>query len=128
MFPGKRRGVGQQRVIQALVGAQMRHGVGNVRRIPVDDSSDHQVQPRSAELLRLGTALGDPTLVEGANFLGQGMPLFALVQPGVTEPPQFRTSSQSSIMWNTAGKQEKTSSPSPLPTIATRPERRSHVA
>jgi hypothetical protein len=37
-------------------------------------------------LLRLGTALSDPTLVEGANFLSQKVPLFALVQPGVTAP------------------------------------------
>ncbi len=86
MFPGERRAVDQQRVIQALVGAQMRDGVGDVARIPGDDGGDHEVQPRSAELLRLGTALGDPALVEGANFLSQEVPLLTLIQPGVTAP------------------------------------------
>ena len=86
MFPGERRGVDQQRVIHTLPGTQMRHGVGDVGRIPGDDGGDHEVQPRSAELLRLGIALGDSALVEGANFLSQEVPLLTLVQPGVTAP------------------------------------------
>jgi len=41
-------------------------------------------------LLRLRAAVGDSTLLEGANKLDKEMALFALVQPGVAAPAQSR--------------------------------------
>jgi hypothetical protein len=41
-------------------------------------------------LLRFCAAVGDPALLEGADDLREGMTLFALVEPGVAAPAQFR--------------------------------------
>ena len=40
--------------------------------------------------MRLGAAIGDPALFEGTDDLRKGMALFALVEPGVAAPTQFR--------------------------------------
>jgi hypothetical protein len=61
----------------------MLDGIGQVGRVPVDDRGDHQVQPRRPELLRIVTAIGDATLLECANDLGQGVALLAFVQAGL---------------------------------------------
>ncbi len=45
--------------------------------------SDHQVQPRRAELLRFLAAVGDAALLERADHLGQRVPLLTLVQAGL---------------------------------------------
>ena len=58
--------------------------------IPEDDRGDGEVEPRGAKLLGLDAAIGDPALLEGADDLHKGMTLFALVEPGVAAPPQFR--------------------------------------
>ena len=91
MLPAQRCRMGEQRRGYDLAGgAQVRHGIGDVGRIPIDDGGDHQVQPRGSELLRLHAAVGDAALLEGADDLGKEVALFALVQPGVAAPAQFR--------------------------------------
>lgn len=42
------------------------------------------------ELLRIRAAVGDPSLLEGADHLRQGVPLLALVQPGMTKLSELR--------------------------------------
>jgi hypothetical protein len=69
-------------------GAQVCHGIGDVGRVPVDDRGDDQVQPRCPVLLRLGAAVCDPTLLEGADDLREEMTLFGLVQAGVAASTQ----------------------------------------
>lgn len=41
----------------------MRHGVGDVGGVPVDDGGDDEIQPRGPELLRLGTTVGNSALL-----------------------------------------------------------------
>ena len=43
-------------------GAHVRDGLGDIGRVPVDDGGDHEVQPRSAELLRFLVVVGDAPL------------------------------------------------------------------
>ena len=84
VFTGERRRVGEQGVQDgfALV-AHVLDGVGQVGRVPINDGGDHQVQPRHPELLCFLAAVGDAALLERADHLGQGVPLFALVQAGL---------------------------------------------
>jgi hypothetical protein len=46
--------------------------------------------PEARELLRFRAAVGDAPLLEGANYLGEEVALFALVQPGLAAPAQLR--------------------------------------
>ena len=83
--------MGEQRIRRRLSYLmQVSHGIGNIGGVPEDDSGDDEVEPRGAKLLRLGAAIGDPTLLEGADDLREGMTLLALVEPGVAAPAQFR--------------------------------------
>ena len=67
MLPGERRGVDKQFGWYRLVAAaQVIDGVGQIGRVPVDDGGDYQVQTRGAELLRVGTTVGDAPLLERA--------------------------------------------------------------
>ena len=69
MLPSQRGGVRQQCVGDALASAQVGDGIGDVGGIPVDDGGDDEVEPRSTTLLSFQVAIGDPALVEGADFL-----------------------------------------------------------
>ena len=91
MLPCQRRGMGEQfgRHRWPLV-SQVIDGVGQVCRIPVDDSRDDEVQTGSPELLRVCAAVSDAPLLERADHLGQRVALLALVQAGVTELPELR--------------------------------------
>ncbi len=61
------RGVDKQFSWYRLVAAaQVIDGVGQIGRVPVDDGGDYQVQTRGAELLRVGTTVGDAPLLERA--------------------------------------------------------------
>ncbi len=71
--------------------AQMGDGIGNVGGIPENDRGDDEVEAGGAKLLRLGAAIGDPALLEGADDLREGMTLLALVEAGMAAPAQFRT-------------------------------------
>lgn len=64
--------------------AQVIDGIGQVGRIPVDDSGDDEVQTGGTELLRIWTAVSDAPLLERADHLGEGVALLAVVQAGVT--------------------------------------------
>ena len=74
---------------RAAFAAQIIDGIGEVRRIPVDDSGNHQVQTGSPELLRVRTAVSDAPLLERADHLGECVSLLALVQAGVAELPEL---------------------------------------
>jgi hypothetical protein len=49
--------------------AQMRDGVGDVGGVPERDRGDDEVEAGGPKLLRLAAAVGDPTLLEGADDL-----------------------------------------------------------
>jgi len=90
VLPAQWRGVGEQLGRHHLPGrTQMRDGVRQVGRIPVDDSGDDKVQARGAELLRLCASLRDASLPECADHLGQRMSLLALVQAGMAAPKAY---------------------------------------
>ena len=55
--------------------AEVIDGIGQIGRVPVDDGGDHQVQARGAELLRVLASVGDATLLEGADDLGERVAL-----------------------------------------------------
>jgi hypothetical protein len=74
----------------ALLPPPMGDGIGDVGGVPEHDRGDDEVEPGGAELLRFCAAVGDPALLEGADDLHEGMTLFALVEPGVAAPAQFR--------------------------------------
>jgi hypothetical protein len=76
-------------------GAEVGDGVGDVGGVPEDDRGDDEVEAGGTKLLRLGTAVGDPPLLEGADDLRERMTLLALVEAGVAAPgaiPGFRAS------------------------------------
>jgi hypothetical protein len=80
MLPAQRCRVGEQRLGYGLAcGAQVCDGIDDVGRIPIDDGGDDQVQPRGPELLCLRAAVGDATLLESANDLGEEVALLALL-------------------------------------------------
>lgn len=59
VLPGQRRRVGEQRSRHGLaLVPQVPDGIGQVSRVPVHDSDDHQVQPGCPELLRFLPAVG----------------------------------------------------------------------
>ena len=70
--------------------AQMRDGVGDIGGVPEHDRGDDEVETGGAKLLRLGAAVGDPALLEGADDLREGVTLLAFVKAGVAAPTQFR--------------------------------------
>ena len=67
-------------------GAKMGHGVGQISRVPIDDSGDDQVEPGGAILLGFRSAIRDAALLERADRLGQGVALLAFVQSGMAAP------------------------------------------
>src|ERR1700730_12471344 len=54
------------------------------------DRGDEEVEAGGTKLLRLGTAVGNPALLEGADDLREEMTLLALVEPGLAASAQFR--------------------------------------
>src|ERR1700730_8841332 len=70
------------------------HGDGRWRRrcsgVPEHDRGDEEVEAGGTKLLRLGTAVGNPALFEGADDLREEMTLLALVEPGLAASAQFR--------------------------------------
>ncbi|ODR92241.1 hypothetical protein A8M32_06265 [Sinorhizobium alkalisoli] len=69
---------------------QVRHGVGHIDRVPIDDCRDDEVQARRPVLLGLMTAVDDAPLSERVDGLRQGMALLAFVEPGVASAAQCR--------------------------------------
>ena len=61
------------------------HGIGG---IPEDDGGDDQVETRGSVLLGLMAAVDDSPLPEGVDGLRKGMPLLALVEPGLAAAPE----------------------------------------
>jgi hypothetical protein len=49
-----------------------------------------RLRPEARNLLRLGTAVGNPALSEGADDLREERTLLALVEPGTAASTQFR--------------------------------------
>ena len=91
MLPAQRRCMAEPCVGGRLsYRTQVGHAISNIGGIPEDDRGDDEVEPRGAKLLGLDAAIGDPALLDGADDLHKGMTLFALVEPGVAAPPQFR--------------------------------------
>ncbi len=70
--------------------AEVIGGVGQIGRVPIDDGGDHQVQARCAELLRILSSVGDATLLEGADDLGERVALLTLVQTRLAELAELR--------------------------------------
>ena len=66
-------------------GSQMRHGVGDIGRVPEDYGSDDEVEPGSPELLGFVGAISDPPLLERADRARQLMALFDFCsgRPGI---------------------------------------------
>ena len=64
-------------------------GVGDIGGVPEHDRGDDEVEAGGAKLLRLGAAVGDPALLEGADDLREGVALLAFVEAGVAAPTQF---------------------------------------
>lgn len=90
MLPGERRGVGQRRVGYRFAdGPKVRHGIGGVGRVPMHGRRDHEIKTGRSELLRILAAVGNATLLECANYLGQRVALLALVQPGLAPLSQY---------------------------------------
>ncbi len=69
---------------------EMGDGVGDVGGVPEHDRGDDEVEAGGTKLLRLGTAVGNPALFEGADDLREEMTLLALVEPGMAASAQFR--------------------------------------
>ena len=84
MLPGARRCMAEKHVWHrfALV-SQVLDGIGQIGRIPVYESGDHEVGPGNAELLRFVGAIGDAALFERADDPGQSVALLSLVQTGL---------------------------------------------
>src|SRR5690349_23147889 len=68
----------------------MGHGIGDVGGIPEHNRGDDKVKAGGSKLLRLGAAVGNPALFEGADCLREEMTLLALVEPGMAASAQFR--------------------------------------
>ena len=75
----------------------MGDGVGDVGGVPEHDRGDDEVEAGGTKLLRLGTAVGNPALFEGADDLREEMTLLALVEPGWQRRRNSGLSSQSSM-------------------------------
>ena len=73
---------------------EMGDGVGDVGGVPEHDRGDDEVEAGGAKLLRLGIAVRNPALFEGADDLREETTLLALVEPGMAALAQFRLSSQ----------------------------------
>lgn len=85
MLPRERGRVGEQLVRhRSALALKMLDDIGHIGRVPISDGGDHQVHSGRSELLCILSAIGDAPLVEGADHLGQGVALFALVQPSLT--------------------------------------------
>jgi hypothetical protein len=69
---------------------EMGDGVGDVGGVPEHDRGDDEVEAGGTKLLRLGTAVGNPALFEGADDLREEMKLLALVEPGMAASALFR--------------------------------------
>ena len=63
-------------------------------KAPEHDRGDDEVEAGGAKLLRLGIAVRNPALFEGADDLREETTLLALVEPGMAASAQFRLSSQ----------------------------------
>ena len=91
MLPAFGGGVGQQIVGHQFADCpEMRGSIGDVRRVPIYDRGDYEVQSRRPELLGLVSPIRDAPLLERADRLCQGVALLALVEPGLTTLAQFR--------------------------------------
>ena len=58
--------------------------------VPERERGDDEVEVGETKPLRLGTAVGNLALFEGADDLREEMTLLALVEPGMAPSAQFR--------------------------------------
>jgi hypothetical protein len=90
VLPTDRGSVGEQFARNRLAErARMSDSIGDVRRIPINDRRDDEVEARGSILLRFVGALGYVSLTESADCLDERVALLAFVQAGVATAPQF---------------------------------------
>jgi hypothetical protein len=79
--PAHGRGVRQQLVGRRLADrTKVRHRVGYVGRVPINDGGDDEVEPRRPKLLRFMRAVGNAALFGGADRLRKKVALLRFVE------------------------------------------------